>query len=56
MSSFDNLIAIIVLLGLFILAYLYITKKTLIEFVKEIKDMFKDKVTEVKKWISFLKL
>ena len=41
MTAFDTLITILILVGLFLLIYLKLTKKTFKELVIEIKDIIK---------------
>jgi len=38
-NVFDNILVIAIMLGLFLLAYMRFTNKTLIDVFKEIKDM-----------------
>ena len=46
MTFTDTFITVLVLAGLFLLAYSSIKQQRLIDTVNEIKDMFKDKATE----------
>lgn len=47
MSMFDTLLTIFILLTIAILAYLKMTKKTLIDFFREIKEVCRGQQEEV---------
>lgn len=40
MTFYENVLTALILLGILVLGYLKMTNKTLVEFIKEIKEVF----------------
>ena len=45
MGLYDNLLTLVILLGLFLIIYLKITNQTLIDFVRALKELFSEEET-----------
>ena len=46
-ALFSNILTVSILLGLFIIIYAKMTKKTLVDIIRDLKDAFSDKTEEV---------
>ena len=45
MGLYDNLLTLVILLGLFLIIYLKITNQTLIDFVRALTELFSEEET-----------